>query len=149
MKKEKALQKAAALCSAQERCVSDIIKKLQEWECEETDIDAIISTLQQQKFLDDERYTQLFVKSKLRNNKWGRIKIEFTLKQKGVDNGVIQNALDSIDENEYFSTLEQLLQAKVKTIKARNDFDKKTKLFRFASAKGFEFELINKVVQIE
>jgi len=46
--------------------------------------DKAIARLVEQKFIDDARFARYFVKDKLKFNKWGRIKIGYALRQKGL-----------------------------------------------------------------
>ena len=55
-------------------------QKLREWKVDDDRIPSIIEELTKEKFLNDLRFTQTFVSSKFRLNKWGKIKmIEYFL----------------------------------------------------------------------
>ena len=139
---EEALHKAAMLCSSGEKCEYDIREKLLSWKISESDTTKIINYLIQEKYLDEKRFAEFFVKDKFRFNKWGKIKIAYMLKQKRISSAVIQDALNSIDDDEYCSTLQELLQSKLKGLKYKDEYDKRAKLFRFAQSRGFESHLI-------
>ena len=141
-----ALNKAMTICSKAERCVSDIEKKLLEWKIEPSDVQKIIQILQQEKFIDESRYAAYFVNDKFRFNKWGKVKIGFMLKGKRISQEIIQSALKQIDEQNYYTTLVQLLQQKLKSIKAQSEYEMKAKLIRFAQARGYEYEVIAEVL---
>jgi regulatory protein len=87
------------------------------------------------------------VKDKFHFNKWGKIKISYSLKQKGLDNNLISNALNTIDEGEYEEMLAVLLKAKLKTIKWEYEYEKMGKLFNFAQSRGFESSIIDKAIR--
>ncbi|PLX14244.1 MAG: RecX family transcriptional regulator, partial [Marinilabiliales bacterium] len=101
-----AIIKAQNLCAEREKCESDIRKKLYDWKLPVKNHDTVIDRLIQDKFIDEKRFAISFAKDKFRYNKWGKIKIEFALKQKQINGAVIKIALDEIDESEYDTLLE-------------------------------------------
>jgi len=137
-----ALNKAAALCSKSEKCSGDIRKKLLDWGLSPEDANKAVAWLQDEKFLDDERFAGFFARDKFRFNGWGRIKIRYTLRQKDVAGPIIDKAVAAIDENDYRRFLKELIQAKAGKIKAESTYEKKGKLVRYAQGRGFEPELI-------
>ncbi|MEE4196558.1 MAG: regulatory protein RecX [Bacteroidales bacterium] len=147
----KALDKAQYLCAQKEKCVEDIKQKLFQWGVNKNDFDSIIERLIEEKFIDEERYAKAYVKEKFTFNKWGKIKIEYALKQKKIPDQYIQYALDDIPENEYTQTLEKELIKKRKSIQDTNEHTIKSKLIRFAVSKGFEngkvFDMVNSMIK--
>ncbi len=141
------LHKAASYCSISEHCISDVELKLKAWGVVSDKSDKIIDKLIEQDFINEKRFCVAFVKDKFRFNKWGKIKISFALKQKGLENSLITNALNTIDEGEYQEMLAVLLKAKLNTIKWEFEYEKMGKLFQFAQSRGFESAVIDKVVR--
>ncbi len=137
-----ALKKAAALCSRKEYCTADIRKKLITWGIDENDAESVIEKLQQEKFIDDSRFSAYYVKDKFLFNGWGRVKIRFQLRGKGIDSALIDEALEQIKEEEYLEKLAELLHAKKRQIKNKDDWQTKSALVRFAQSRGFEADLI-------
>jgi len=142
-----ALSRAMVLCSKHEYCIDDILTKLHSWGVSDPDSERIINTLVKEKFLDEKRYSEIFVREKFRFNKWGRIKITAQLKLKKVPSEIIKNALVSLDDELYVQTLKDLLKEHRKHIKAKNQYDLKGKLLRYGQSKGFEsgilYDLLN------
>ena len=143
---EKALKKVELICSKQEKCKYDIKRKLLEWGIEPNSIDKIINSLEKNKFIDEKRYSSFFVRDKFRFNKWGKIKILFTLRQKNIADKYIFSALNKIDDKEYFNTLEKEILKKQSSIQYNNNYELKGKLLRFAESRGFEKDLIFKII---
>jgi regulatory protein len=141
------LHKAASYCSISEHCISELELKLKAWGIENEVSDKIIERLKEEDFINEKRFSIAFVKDKFRFNKWGKIKISYALKQKGLENSLITNALNTIDEGEYQEMLAVLLKAKLKTIKWEYEYEKMGKLFNFAQSRGFESAIIDKVVR--
>ncbi|WP_238319490.1 regulatory protein RecX [Bacteroides propionicifaciens] len=72
---KEALNSMAAYCAAAERCRSDIEKKLSKWELEIDEIESIISRLEKENFLNEERYARAYTNDKYKYAKWGKKKI--------------------------------------------------------------------------
>lgn len=145
MTEQQAIGRIASYCSKAERAKSDVYKKLDAWQLDSDAIGRIISLLEKENFLNEERFCQSFIKDKLRFNKWGKAKIVFELKKKQVSDNLINKAFDCLDEECNFETsLLKLLQTKMPQVKAKSEYEKRIKLFRFASGKGYSSDLIKK-----
>ena len=145
--REELLHKAASYCSLSEHCVSDVEEKLILWNAQENDKQFIVNKLLKDDFINEKRYATAFVNDKFKFNKWGKIKISMALKQKRVDNDLIVNALNSIDEDEYNEMLATILKTKLKTLKWKDEYEKTGKLFAFAQSRGFENEVIDRIIR--
>ena len=137
--------KAMQLCSRREYCRKEMFDKLVSWGCTFAEASDVVEFLVEQKFVDERRYTEAFVKDKLRFNKWGRVKIAYMLRGQNIDRNMIVEVLSEIDEAEFKQILAGELQKKYKTIRG-NIFEIKGKLFRFAASRGFEAEMINEAI---
>lgn len=139
----------AALCAQAEHCQHEMLEKMRRWEVPETVQARVMAKLIKERYVDDERYAQAFVKDKIRYNKWGRRKVEQGLWQKRIDEDIRKRVLDEVDDNEYLDVLRPLLKQKRKTIKAKNDYELNQKLMRFAMGRGFTFNLIGQCLDVE
>ncbi|MCF8347633.1 MAG: RecX family transcriptional regulator, partial [Bacteroidales bacterium] len=110
-------------------------------------ITKIILLLEQEGFLNEERMANVFAISKLRQNKWGKNKIIFALRQKQVPDLYIQQAINSIDDEEYLNTLKTVISKKKTT--ESNSFKEQAKLVTYAMQKGFQSSLAWKVIKGE
>jgi regulatory protein len=145
--KEEALQKAKHYCTYQERCHSEVKEKLYSFGMHKNEVDELVSELISDNYLQEERFAIQFAGGRFRIKQWGRIKIKYALKQKQVSEYCIKKALKAIDENEYKKTLVRLFEQKLKTLKAeKNIFIKKRKLQDHLMQKGFETDLIRKLI---
>ncbi len=136
---ERLLIKAQALCSRQEKCLSDIRKKLVQWGATPKDIRFIEKSLLADKFIDELRYAQNFTHEKVRFNKWGPRKVEMALRAKQIASENINIALLEIDKNANKKTLVDLLKQKLKTLQHSNPMEMRSKLIRFAISRGFSY----------
>ncbi len=144
---EKALLKARKICASKEVSVVDIRHKLHDWGVSETDSVKIIQNLLDEKFIDEQRYALAAVKDKFRFNKWGAYKIKQFLRQKGIPDLVIGEALKSIDGGDNTEMLEKLITSKFRTLKGGNTRENKFKLLRFAQSKGFESDVAMQIIE--
>ena len=143
---KQAILRAEAICSKQEKCRHDIRENLLRWEVNENDTAKILNHLEAEKFIDESRFAASFARDKFRFNKWGRIRISYALKQKHIPESTINEALDSIPEDEYREVLTEELAKKRRSVKGKNAWDIRNKLTRFAQQRGFEFDIIQKAI---
>ena len=143
---ETALKRAAALCSGQEQCSSHIRGKLLGWKVSASDAEKIIQVLSKENFLDDARFAKSYVRDKFRFNGWGKVKLKMMLKQKGIPEAAIDEALDQIDPEAYKEYCARLISEKAAGIRETNPYKRKGKLFRFAAQRGFESDLIHQIL---
>lgn len=137
----------ANLCARREYCVFDIETKLKRYNLEKETIESIIARLVKEKYIDEIRYTRGFIKDKIRFNKWGKTKIEYALRQKRVPEDIVAEAFLEYTDEELNNSLQDLLQAKWKTIKGDSDYEKRNKLIRFGLSRGFDMNNILKCIK--
>jgi regulatory protein len=79
--------------------------------------------------------------------KWGRIKITNALEAHGVSTNCIRLGLKEIDNGDYERTLYTLVEKKTDEVDEENIYAKRDKVSRFAIQKGFEPELVWKIIR--
>ena len=136
------LQKIRHYCSYQERCISEVEQKLKELTVQKKKIPEIINQLQKEGYLNEERFAKAFAGGKFRLNKWGRHKIEFEMRIRGIPELMIQEGMAEIDDAEYLQTLKELMIHKFNEIKSDKNLNIREKIINFASGKGYEMEFI-------
>lgn len=144
-----ALNKAAAYCTLCERCTSEVSNKLTAWGIAPAGQQNIIERLQCEGFIDEERYCRAFVNDKVRFNHWGRIKIVAALRDKRLPAEHITAAIEQVDEEEYMGVLRDVIAAKQKEFKGKDDYATRQKIVRFAASRGFEPAKILKIINCE
>lgn len=144
---QQAWQKIKQYCAYQERCHNETKEKLCSFGLNKNEVDECISKLIDENFLNEERFSIQFAGGKFRIKKWGRIKIQYELKQKGISSYCIKKALAALDNSAYYNTFHKLAQQKLKTLKGeKNIYIKKKKLRDYLLIKGFETGLVYEVV---
>jgi regulatory protein len=145
---EQALQKARHYCGYQERCHAEVKEKLYSFGLYKKDVEAAISTLIEENYLNEERFAIQFAGGRFRMKQWGRVKIRYELKQKQVGDYCIKKALAAIDEEDYAKTLEKLAAGKWETLKDEtNDYVRRHKVQEYLQQKGYETDLVAGVIR--
>jgi Uncharacterized protein conserved in bacteria len=142
---DKYLDKIVKYCAYQERCIKEVLTKLNTYEISDTDKKEILNYLTDNKFVNNERFANCFVRSKINQKAWGTNKIRYSLRSKGIDEKLIQDALAEIDQEQYSERLKKVLQAK--KIHEKDPYKRKLKLAQYAIQKGFEPTLVWKTIK--
>ncbi|QQS52373.1 MAG: RecX family transcriptional regulator [Bacteroidota bacterium] len=142
---DEALEKLKYLCSKAEKCLLDIKTRLDEWDLS-GEFDNISQILTSEKYIDEARYTQAFVNDKIRQGKWGKHKIRYLLKRKGIAPKSIETCLVSFPAKEYKTLVIRELQKKNNTIKETNPYKRYQKLSAFAAQRGYETEFLREIL---
>jgi len=140
------LKKLRKICSRQEKCSFDIIGYLIRANIPEVLQAEIISKLKTEKYIDDSRYAQAAVNDKIRLNRWGKLKIRNFLRLKQIEDEIIDATLSSIDNDQYMNMIGRELNKKAATLRAENTENIKEKLMQFAASRGYEEEIVRKLI---
>ena len=137
-----AFDKVALLCSKSEKSTSEILEKLKLLGLSAEESKPVIEQLILDKYIDDERFARAYVKDKFRFNHWGKQKIAHMLRAKNISPEILELAFEEIEDDGYSDELRKLLTDKEKSIKAKDKYDKRNKLMRFALGRGFESNMV-------
>lgn len=148
MTEKEALRRLTALCAKAEHCAYDMKEKMRRWGMDAEATASVMAYLTEHKFIDDERYAHALVKDKIKNNKWGRRKVEQALWAKHIDEATRRRALGSVDDDDYLAVLRPLLKSRERMFKAVDDHERNRKLVRFALSRGFDYALIRRCIDV-
>ena len=143
------LQKAEKYCAYQERCQKEVRNKLYEWGLYSSDVEKIISQLIADNFLNEERFAKAFAGGKFRIKKWGKIKIKNELQKKNISVYSIKKALQQLDDNDSKKNLKKMLDKKYPDFAKNKSKTEKYKAARYFLGKGYESEMVWKMLNIE
>ncbi len=144
MERDLALKKILHYCDYQDRCKKEIFTKLNSFELDADDKAFILDFLNDEGYINDERYCRSYVKSKLNLKKWGINKIKLSLIAKGIDRDIIDSVVSEIDEDSYKEELVKLLENK--KINESDPYKRKAKLIRYAVGKGYSLSMVMEVL---
>ena len=143
---QEALQKLSALCARAEHSSGEMLEKMRRWQLPEDARERMLDRLIDEKFVDDERFARLFVREKIRFDRWGRRKIEQALYQKGVASDISRRVLDEVDDESYVAELKKLIAAKRRSVQAESDYELRAKLTKYALGRGFGYNVIRQCI---
>lgn len=140
---DKALSKAASLCAKSEKAPKEIFDKLVTWGLSSQMAEQIVCHLRKEKYIDENRFARAFAHDKFLYEHWGRIKIAYSLRSKGIADAIVDNSIDEvISDDDYLSTLTLLLRNKMRDMQRPLSPNDRARLFRFAAQRGFESRFV-------
>ncbi len=133
-------------CSRMERAKSDIRRSLFRFGIDQKEGEKIIAKLEEDKYIDERRYADSFVREKSSLQKWSKRRIFQALILKGIPKEYIDSAIsENIEESDETENLHSILKKRYdKIIRTTDDaFTIRRKLFTFAAGKGYDIDEIN------
>ena len=144
---EQALASLMRLCARAERSSGDAMRLMATWMVPEGDRQGVLQRLIKDRFIDDSRYAEAFVREKSNLSAWGEYKIRTALRRKGIADEIINSALQQMPAEQNLERLTECLKRKMRTIKYDTTYQLKTKLIRHALSLGFTMDDVLKCVE--
>ena len=139
---------AERYCSGAEHCCTEVRAMLERRNVESADIDRVINHLVKEGYIDEARYARALVHDKVRFAKWGRKKIAQALWQKRIPKDVATDALQTIDEDEYMTSLRDVVKSRYRVTKGATEYERKMKTMKTVCGRGFEPALVSKMLEL-
>jgi regulatory protein len=133
-----ALNKIINYCNYRDRSTKEIKTKLLDLNYSIEIIDSAISQAIELGIVDNFRFSKSFSRGKNQKNRWGKIKIAYELKNKGLNNKEITFGLESIEEKTYY----KILMKSIEVYKRKSKNFDKNKLIKHLINKGYETSLV-------
>ncbi len=133
-----ALNKIINYCNYRDRSTKEIKIKLLDLNYSIEIIDSAISQAIELGIVDNFRFSKSFSRGKNQKNRWGKIKISYELKNKGLNNKEITFGLESIEEKTYY----KVLMKSIEVYKRKSKNFEKNKLIKHLINKGYETSLV-------
>ncbi len=135
------MSKMERFCAWQERCENDVRRKLTSFRLSESQEEAVLKSLKENGFLDESRYVESFVRSKVKAT-WGRQKIVAALRAKGIPSALIHSACEKISDDDYADRLRNAIK---KWNRSHPDVENaREKLIRHLLSKGYSIAEVMK-----
>ncbi len=135
-------------CAYQERCQIEVTEKLKKLGIFGDDTAEYINHLISNDFLNEERFSECYVRGKFNNNNWGRKKIIRELESRNISTEIINKAMSEISEEDYIKKIRVLA---TKIINENLDTPKekiREKIYNRLDYKGWEKELIFEEIKV-
>lgn len=143
---EQALTALMRLAARSEKSSGDALRLMQNWGVDPSARQGVLQRLINDKFIDDRRYAEAFVRDKMRFSGWGVFKLRAALRNKGISTDIVEDVLRMLDSNNMTDRLRERLERKMRTTKYTTRYDLKTKLMRYGASLGYDFESVGDVV---
>lgn len=139
---QEATKKLEHYCAYQERSHQEVRQKLMDMHMIPEAIDVITIHLLEHNFLNEERFAKAYVSGKFHIKKWGKSRLTYQLKQKGISKCNINLAINVISNNHYIDVFNDISEKKVLQIKETNKLKKKRKFIDYFLRLGWESHLV-------
>lgn len=103
----------------------------------------IIKVLKRKRLVDDREFVRWWIEQRVSFKPKGRIALEKELKQKGIEESIIKEALDELNE---IDLAKRALQLKFKSLNTLTGKELFQKMFSFLMSRGFSQSTIREVV---
>ena len=133
-------------CVYQDRCHKEVEQKMWEFHLIPEARELILLSLMKDNFLNEERFSKSYARGKFRIKSWGKQRIVRELKFRDISAYNVKTALKEIKETDYLETIYRITENRNEVISEPNIYKRKKKLVDFLMRKGFENDLIFKVV---
>ncbi|RUR39385.1 regulatory protein RecX [Vreelandella populi] len=133
---------AVQLLSRREYSRAEIAQKLKQKAFDNADIEACLDTLEEQGLQSDARFAESFVRSRIIRGQ-GVIRIKGELRQRGVNQETLNEALAHVEESEGVDWFELAKETLARRFSSPGENPKeRAKRERFLASRGFDFEQI-------
>ena len=142
------MQKIRHYCGYQERSHKEVKEKLYGFKLRKEVVEELLSDLIEDSYLNEERFATQFAGGKFRLKQWGRVKIVYALKERGVSQYCINKALNEINDDAYREALQKLAQRKWAALKKEGSkIARLQKTRAYLLQKGYERAYIEPVLR--
>lgn len=145
---ERAKSRAINYISGKLKTKYEVRLKLKENDFAEDIIDEVLDILENEEYLNDRVYCEIFIEDKKKLNGYGKNKIKTLLIQKGVSKNIFE---DFLDEFEYDKEFDNALKMGIKKLNLlsneEDNLKKKQKIINYLAYRGFGFDVINDVLR--
>ncbi len=142
----KSIDYAFFLLNLRDQSVGEMRNKLKKKGYERAEIDETIKTLKEKKFLDDERFVENLIRTKLEIMNFGKQRIWQDLKKKFIANDLIDEALSNIEKDDEKESAKEAMRRYVKKRGQPKEYKDKQKLIAYLQRRGFSWEVIEKII---
>lgn len=144
---EQALRSLMRLCARSEKSSGDAMRLMHTWQVPQAERQSILDRLIKDRFIDDGRYADAYVREKSRLSGWGARKIAMQLRQKGIAQDIVAKALKQLDGDVELPRLVEKLRRKLRTTKYSSEYELRGKLLRYALSLGFDYDMAQRAVE--
>ncbi len=144
----RAMDEALRLLSYRQYSTSELQKKLRSRGCAEEEISGAVRRLTELGYLDDEALARGLALSRIRQRRWGRIKVACLLKRRGIASEVADRVIDEIDATEELNAAREVLERWLRRNDPGGTFsrDVAMRAMRHLRSRGFSSSTVSSVI---
>ena len=117
------------------------------FEVQPSEYSEYLAWLRENNYLNEARFVEIFVRSKFNQKSWGRTKINYELRKRGISATLLASAWDGIDDQDYIEKARALLKKKKDEIKSGTSPQRYQKCYNFGLSKGYESALVRELLK--
>ena len=145
---ERAKTRAINYISGKLKTKYEVRLKLKENGFTEDIIDEVLDILENEEYLNDRVFCEIFIEDKKKLNGYGKNKIKSLLIQKGISKNIFEDFLNEFEYDEEFDNALKMGIKKLELLSNEEDnFKKKQKIINYLTYRGFGFDVINDVLK--
>lgn len=128
-------------CEYQDRSEWEVRRKMAQLLVPEEQRDDLMQDLIENKYVDDGRFTENFIRGRISQKRWGRIKIKMELLKHGISPSLIEEKMGESDNELYMANLHYLAER----WKRENPDGDRPKMLRHLLGKGYTMDEIAQI----
>jgi regulatory protein len=145
---KRAKEQAFRYLSNRDHSEKELKQKLKRKGFSDQAIDKVIPDLKNLQFLNDKKFAELFARNRILQKPIGQRQLEFDLKQKGIQNSIIEETLVKIYSEFNEAELARRLAVKrIQQLRGKTPIQIKRKTADFLLRRGFEWEIVREIIE--
>lgn len=148
---KKILGKLQSYCAYQERSRFEVRRRMAKYELSKEAEDLLLNHLEEENFLNESRFAEVYARSKFHQKGWGPLKIRQALRGYELEEQIINEALEQLTLDEQDKTLQKIMSKKIRSLnttpqEVKESFELRQKVWRHLAYKGYSPELFGDVL---
>jgi regulatory protein len=144
---QKAYDRAVRFLAFRPRSEAEVRRHLAQAGVDEARAEAVVGRLKQQGYLDDAEFARFWVENRQQFRPKGERALRQELRQKGVDEAIIQSAVADLDAEESAYAAARARALRLAALPDRDPLAFRRKLIEFLARRGFDYEVSQEVVE--
>ncbi|MBI3947800.1 MAG: RecX family transcriptional regulator [Armatimonadetes bacterium] len=128
------------------RSESELRGRLREKQFSDAVAVRVIEDLRRMELVDDRRFAESWVQSRLAAGKAGRARLAWELRSRGVDRRVVEQSLADVSEEAQFPRALELAQRRHERLRSEEPEAQRRKIASFLGRRGFSYDTIDRVL---
>ena len=142
--RHQAYDRAVRFLAHRPRSISEIRRKLQEYDVDDVVIDEVIVRLENYGYVNDEEFARFWVRNREEFAPRGVMALRTELRQKGISNQIIETVFSDLDS---YDSAYKAAQSKLRSLRGKDQQTFRRRLTGFLGRRGFDYGTINEVLQ--